>query len=157
MKNFLSLLLFTYVLLNFTPAFADDNKTFALSDGTKIVGKLISVQNGTYTIQTSQLGTIQLKDAQIKSITTGFATDSSSSAQTNNQSQNLQMDKTQLQGQVQQLQGQLMADPQFMAEIQTLINDEEVKTILSDPEVMQAVTSYDAATIQNNPKLQRLL
>ena len=48
--------------------FAGTTKHIALKDGSVIVGDLVSFENGNYTIQTENLGRLQLPEANVVSI-----------------------------------------------------------------------------------------
>ena len=57
------------------PARAAELRQFTLADGGVISGEIESVQNGIYTIKSPSLGTITVKDSEIRSI--GMASGSS--------------------------------------------------------------------------------
>ena len=58
---------------------------------------------------------------------------------------------------IQTMQTQLMANPEFMADLQQMAQDPEITQLLSDPALVQAVTSKDVNGLQNNPKGQQLM
>ena len=45
----------------------------------------------------------------------------------------------------------------MMAEIEEIVQDEEVKAMLSDPKLMEDVSSFDPMKIQQNPNVQKLM
>ncbi len=59
--------------------------------------------------------------------------------------------------QVQDMQNQLLSNPQAMEEIQALSQDPQFLAILSDPAVMAAINSQDVNSLQTNPKLKQLI
>jgi hypothetical protein len=56
----------------------------------------------------------------------------------------------------QAVQTQIMNNPDILGDIQKLMEDPEVMTIISDPEFIAAIQSGDPAAIGSNPRLQRL-
>ena len=61
-----------------------------------------------------------------------------------------------LKGQVDNLKPQMMADPEFVSNIQELVQDPKFVEILKDPDFVNAIMSYDPEKIKNNPKAQML-
>jgi hypothetical protein len=59
--------------------------------------------------------------------------------------------------QVQELQGKIMNDPGIMALISALQADPEVRGLLSDPRVLQAVQSGDYGALLDDPRIQKLM
>lgn len=119
-------------------------KTITLKDGTKIKGTLTGIQNGIYSIETNSLGKITVKDSDVESISTSEGSAPSSIPPS-------------MKGQVEALQGQVMADPEFMASVQELTRDPKFIELLQDPDFMNVILSRDPQKIQNNPKIQLLL
>jgi hypothetical protein len=71
-----------------------------------------------------------------------------------------------LKNQVQQIQGTILSDKGIMKEIESLLEDDSIKAMLSDPKLLEDVTSYDQQKIEqntsvqdlmNNPKMQELM
>jgi len=58
---------------------------------------------------------------------------------------------------VQSLQSSITGDPGMMASILALQNDPDMQAVLSDPELMRAIQSFDLEALQNNPKIQQLM
>ena len=58
---------------------------------------------------------------------------------------------------VQSLQSSITSDPGMMASILALQNDPDMQAVLSDPELMRAIQSFDLEALQNNPKIQQLM
>ena len=57
----------------------------------------------------------------------------------------------------QSLQSSITGDPGMMASILALQNDPDMQAVLSDPELMRAIQSFDLEALQNNPKIQQLM
>ena len=160
-KSFLTFILFASLIIIFhSLSVADTLQTITLKDGTQLKGKLTSVKDGIYTIQTFNLGTLTVNENQIVSVSSQLIADQAATASQlvpAQSAQQPQFNKSELAVQAQLLQKQFLADPKIMQEIQNLMNDEEVKTILTDPEVMKAVMSYDPNTIAGNEKIKKLM
>ena len=156
MKKLSRIILSLVVLLAITiPSFAESDKIITLKDGSNLIGHILSLQDDVYTIKTQNLGQIQIKQEDILSISQPQTLPSPSPNVTPASSMNYQ--PKDIQGQVQRLQGNVMNDPKMMAEIQRLSEDKEIMSILSDPEFMKDVMSYDPERLQNNPKLKALM
>lgn len=128
-------------------------KTITLKDGTKIKGKLIGVQDNTYSIETNYFGRINVKDSDVVSISN---TDIQP-ASTAHGSVPSPVAGQSIKGHLEALQGQMMADPEFVSSIQELTQDPKFVELLQDPEFVNVIMSQDPQKIQNNPKIQILL
>lgn len=120
-----------------------------LKDGSTINGEVVSLQSGSYRIKTDSLGVITLQQHQVKSISHG-AVSTQPSASLNSMKQASQ-------SAVQSLQSSITSDPGMMASILALQNDPDMQAVLSDPELMRAIQSFDLEALQNNPKIQQLM
>lgn len=147
MKKTLILLLGLWLIT--LPAAAQNEQTIALTDGTVLKGQVVSLSNGVYKIQTSNLGTVDIKEGNIQSISKGPP-----SASTGGQINQLAPAFAQ---QTQHMQQQIMSDPAIMKSIQALTNNPELMKILQDPKVMQDLMSMDEAAIKNNAGIQKLI
>jgi len=59
--------------------------------------------------------------------------------------------------QVQQLQQQMLANPDIMALITALQSDPEMQALLSDPSFVEAVQKGNTAALTGDPRFQKLL
>ena len=132
----------------------------SLHDGTLLRGRLISVQNGTYVIQTEHLGEIRVKPEDIQSISSEkFQREERNPirAQTPGKSGSLGMEILNSPNAMQAVQQTLLSDPQIFTLIQDLMQDPEVLKIIQESNLMDDISTMDPATIQQNPDFQRLL
>jgi len=131
---------------------AQTTKIITLKDGSVLKGTVVHMKDGTYTLETSNLGRIDIPESNVLSIT---------SPKTSSAQQQLtagkDSSKAQLQDQVQQIQGNIITDPELMTDLQNMLNDESIKSMLSDPKLMDDVLSYDPERIQQNNNVQRLM
>ena len=63
----------------------------------------------------------------------------------------------QLDGQVAELQAQLMGDPAKSRKVISLENDPVVRSILEDPKTMEAIRQGDLASLLSDPKVRRMM
>ncbi|MBI5150563.1 MAG: hypothetical protein HZA28_07325 [Candidatus Omnitrophica bacterium] len=149
MKNFLFRSFTILAVINLALcAHAQSVKTVTLKDGSVIKGNVLQLVDGVYTLETDNLGKITVPEAEIVSITAESAPAPANTGDTASAS---------LKGQVQQVQANLLSDPGIMAEMQNIMQDPEIRGVLSDPAFMQAIMSYDPSQIQQNEKTQYLL
>jgi hypothetical protein len=57
----------------------------------------------------------------------------------------------------QAVQAQVTENPEIVGDIENLLDDPEIMSIISDPTFIAAVQSGDMASLESNPRLQRLL
>jgi len=114
-----------------------------LYDGSTINGKVVSLSDGVYTIESATLGRLQVEAAQVRGISaSGGGGGSANQINT---------------GELLSLQQRMMGDPGLMGRITALQNDPQVKAVLEDPEIIRAVQSMDFQTLSQNPKFLQLL
>ncbi|MBL6690443.1 MAG: hypothetical protein ISP91_08630 [Pseudomonadales bacterium] len=117
-----------------------------LEDGSRINGKVLSMTGGSYQVQTESMGVITIDKGKILSISQGSqpAISSDSAMQAG-------------QSAVQNLQTSIASDQRLMTSIRQLQSDPDMQAVLSDPELMRAVQSFDLQTLQNHPKIKKLM
>lgn len=142
-------LLLACCLTTALPAVAE---TIVLKDGSSIQGTVVSMSGGQYQIQTQSMGTITLRQNQIRSISAG--TTAPSPSQTPSASSVLD---AQASSALQSMQSTMVNDPGIMSSIMTLQNDPDMQAVLQDPEIMQAIQNLDFQTLQNHPKMKKLM
>jgi len=115
-----------------------------LVDGTIISGKLVSFDKGIYTINSTTLGTLKIKETTVESIRRKtLATETPPDIST--------------QAGIQSLQQRMVADEDIMKMITSLLQDPDFQEILQDEALMKAISSGDLNALKSNPKLQELL
>ncbi len=141
MKNVLSIFLFLLFLASGT-ATAAEIREIELRDGTVMVGEIVSLSNGIYTIKSASLGTITIEEAKIRTIrqkgdAAGPAPD--------------------VNAQSRSLQERMLKDKEIMSKIESLQNDPAFQKALSDPEIIRAVNAGDISALTANPEFMKLL
>ncbi|MBI5415739.1 MAG: hypothetical protein HZA29_02880 [Candidatus Omnitrophica bacterium] len=129
-------------------AHAQSAKTITLKDGSVIKGNVLQLADGVYTLETDNLGKVNVAESEIVSIT---AESAPAPQDTGN------VESASFKGQAQEIQTSLLSDPDVMTEIQSIMQDPEIRGVLSDPSFMNAIMSYDPNQIQQNEKTRYLL
>lgn len=154
MKKYYSILILAIVLLSVgTTSYAGSMKIIKLKDGSVLKGNVLRLSSGVYTFETSNLGEVDIEESDILSITSPELSGSLSG----NSSTLNNMKSEDLKKQVQQIQGSILADEGIMLEIQDMLKDENIRAMLSDPKLMEDVTSFDPQKIQQNTSVQELM
>ena len=127
-----------------------EDRRIILEDGTELIGEVLSLRNGSYTIRTKTLGTLTVSDRQIRQISSlsGGALPSGPSQSGTGQTSQLG---------VQAIQERMTSDSTMLQQIMALLNSPEMQAVLSDPEVMAAVERLDFEALANHPKIKRLM
>lgn len=129
-------------------AHAQSAKVITLKDGSVIKGAVTQLEDGVYTLETDNLGKITVPESEVVSIAAESATVPPNTGNTESAS---------LKSQAQEIQANLLSDPSIMAEIQNIMQDPEIRGVLSDPAFMQAIMSYNPDQIQQSEKTRYLL
>ena len=138
MRFFLSFFVGTTLLLLSTLCGAQE---LHLKDGTIIKGTLLSFDRGIYTFSSTTLGKVQIQESHVSTITSNTP----QPTRPNNQAT------------IQQLQTEMLGDAATMQLIQSLQNDPDVQAIINDPAIMDALKNGDFQSLENNPKLKKLM
>ncbi|MBO6566263.1 MAG: hypothetical protein JJ956_16030 [Pseudomonadales bacterium] len=128
-------------------SFGISAEEIVLQDGSRIKGKILSMNGGSYQLQTDSMGVITIDKSKIISISQGGSvpTIANDAAMETGQSA------------VQSLQTNMAADQGLMTSILHLQSDPDMQAVLSDPELMRAVQSFDLQTLKNHPKIKKLM
>jgi len=172
MFSFLCVVHLTYMKLRFLLAllifalpayivFAGTAKQITLKDGSVIKGELVSFANGIYTLQTDNLGRLQLPEANVVSVASEGAIPQVFQAQAVPHQTQGGSGNAGFSGQVSAMQSQMMSNPQTMQTIQAMVQDPEISAMMADPNFIKdlttAVSSNDPQSLANNPNIQKLM
>lgn len=136
-----------------------------LTDGTEIIGELVALENGAYTIKSKSLGTLTVSDRQVASISSmgapsgaGAVTNSVASPVVNPVVNPVESAKQSFAGQqMQSIQQSLMHNSDMMQSIMVLQSNPDMQAVLADPEIMAAIQRLDFEALSKNPKIQKLM
>ena len=148
---------FALIFLSLSPlTFAATSKQIALKDGSLIKGELVSFENGLYTIQTENLGRLQLPEVNVVSIANEGAI-----AQAAPPMAQQTAAAPGFSNKVSAMQTKIMGDPQAMQTVQAMAEDPEIAAMISDPNFVKqltaAVSNNDMNSVADNPNIQRLM
>ena len=129
------------------PAWASE-QVVTLTDGSRIRGEVVGLQDGRYAIDTAALGRVQVDAASVVSITAAEA------APAQPVSPGLQLSAGDA---VARVQSMIADNPSLMSQILRLQTDPDMQAALSDPELMSAVQRFDIDALVKHPKFQALL
>ena len=122
---------------------AGELKEIVLTDGSTIVGELMSLTNGIYTIKTANLGELKIEDARVVIIR-------------NNSGRMERFENTSAQ-QIFAVQKKIIADESIIQLILALQNDPDFQDVLQDESIMMAISSGDFNALMTNPKIVKLI
>jgi hypothetical protein len=126
-------------------------KKIELTDGSALEGEIVSFSEGKYTVQSASLGTLQIEDSKVRSIssTDQAAVDSSGAA--------VPSDPAAIQSEMQKLQPAIMSDPNIMKTVAGLVSNPDFQALVNDPEVVNAAKSLDLKTLMANQKFVKAI
>ena len=133
------------------PALAAEPSTIVLRDGTTITGEILSLSGGVYTVQSTTLGTIHITASDVRTVSNGPQPEVPAAA-AGNQGAPAPAAPTQLDD----LQQRMASDPDTMRDINALQDTPEMRDLLDDPAVLEALRSGNLEALLSNPKLARL-
>jgi hypothetical protein len=120
-----------------------------MRDGSVIQAEVISLDGNHYTLRSDSLGTFSVERSKVKGIrmkaSEGVTIEDGKGPQalTN--------------GQIKALQERMISDKNILDMIVSLQNDPDFQAVMSDPDVMKAVSSGDMSALMSNPKFLKLL
>jgi hypothetical protein len=158
----ISYLLLILSLLASTIVSAEPRRVL-LIDGTEIIGELLSLKNGSYTIQSQSLGTLTIAERQVASISS-LGASARGTPQANIQprvsaiTSPVESAEQSFAGQqMQSIQQSLMSNSETLRSIMTLQSNPDMQAVLADPEIMAAIQRLDLESLRNNPKIKKLM
>ena len=154
MKNTIASLMVVLALI--CPSFAAENKTITLQDGSQVKGHVVSLENGVYVVQTPSMGEVRISDSKIAAITSGAAVTPEQLQQAQQPAQAETPSNLTATPEFQAIQAKVMSNPDVISDIQKLLQDPAVMSVMSDPGFIAAVQSGNTASLQSDPRLKRL-
>ncbi|MFT7141299.1 MAG: hypothetical protein ACI9B8_003736 [Sulfitobacter sp.] len=148
-QNYTILVLILSSLVFSAGAWAEPSRIL-LNDGTEIVGELVSLHNGSYTIRSKTLGTLKISERQVSRISSMGAV---AAAVSPVESAKSVIDTSTMQS----IQQRLMGDASMVQQIMSLQSNPDMQAVLSDPEIMAAIQRLDFDTLTSHPKIQKLM
>ncbi len=150
------LLLFP-LLLGLVPcAGAAGTSRIELNDGSVIIGEIVSLANGVYTVKAESMGQITIDMSRIRSIET---TPPAVAPPQQNLPQQPQPEdySDPLTAMRQKLEEKMKSDPKVVEGIAALKEDPDFQELLSDPGIVEALKTQDVNALMSNPKFLKIL
>ncbi|MDD5567706.1 MAG: hypothetical protein PHY88_00630 [Candidatus Omnitrophica bacterium] len=132
-------------------AYCEQTNRIELNDGSVIEGKILSLDNGIYTLNSVSLGKIRIEAAKIKRIEMKGEIPFSTSNLPSTIDPNLVKSKAD------QIQQQITNDPEIMRIVNELSNDQQFQEAVKDPELVKAAKAQDIKTLIANKKFLDLI
>ena len=127
-------------------------QTVRLKDGSVVTGRVLSLAKGLYTVETSSMGIISVKQEDVVAIVAGSgAVPSSLEEVWQSAPATAGISSEAMQG----YQQKIMSNPQVMQDLQALVNDPEIVAIVSDPELQAAIMKKDLSALQKSDKFRK--
>ncbi|MEI6437698.1 MAG: hypothetical protein WCO69_02985 [Candidatus Omnitrophota bacterium] len=126
------------------------DRVLKLKDGSTVQGRVIGLDKGVFTIQTTALGELRIKEDDVVSLTAPKAPPAEGLGD---------VEEMRKQGDagMEAMQAKIMADPDIMAQVQEIASDPEIAGIMSDPLFMKAAQNKDSVALQANPRTLQLM
>jgi len=144
MKQALCKIFFLLCIIFSITVYAGEIKEIVLTDGSIIVGELMSLTNGIYTIKTETLGELKIEDARVKIIR-------------NNSVRMEGSENTSAHKEILAAQQKMIMDESIIQLILALQNDPDFQDVLQDESIMMAIRSGDFNALMTNPKIMKLM
>ena len=149
--------------LTFGASVSAELATIKLYDGSSIRGEIVSLKGGNYRVQSPTLGTIDVKQSDVRVVEYTGAQSAASASVASGQPLSQapqapeQQANAQLNQQFQSMQQSILSNPAIMQLVQSLQNDASVQAIVSDPEIQAAIQRGDYGALMSNPKIHQLM
>ena len=130
--------------------YAQSMDVIKLNDGSILQGQVLELKDSVYTVQTSNLGAIKVPQENVVTIA------KPDSLVPNEMPSPAGNTSSALQSQVQNMQGNILANPEIMEDVKKLLENPEVMSILSDKNFINDMLTYDQKKIESNQKTQEL-
>jgi len=131
-----------------TVAMAGPTMTLRLTDGSVITGEMLSFGDGIYRIRSQTLGLLEIPEERVATLVPPGSDAGAPAPGPDNQA---------LAGRIGDLQQRMATDQGIMELIMQLQDDPAMQSVLTDPQVLQAIASNDLQALEANPKIQRLM
>jgi hypothetical protein len=139
------------LLLGSAPARGGELRDIELSDGTHLRGEIVSAANGSFHVRSESLGEVDIPEERVRSIA---SVDKSAAPHVDAAGGAAQTSPS---AAAESMQHSLAANPKAMERVLALQDDPNVRAILADPALMQAIQSNDLETLGRDPRIRALL
>lgn len=151
--NKLIIALILFLNMFYGPALADNSSRIELNDGSVIVGEISDFYNGTYTINSEQMGRLKIDEANIKQITFAKNNPAPSAREIQPASSSSTASSS---ADINSMANKMMSDKETMGMVMSLQNDPQFQSVINDPEIINAVKSGNISGLMSNDKFMQL-
>ena len=123
------------------PAVGAINRDIELTDGSHLVGEIVAVDQGTYTVKSERLGVVRLKDADIVAIRAPGAAPPKLPLPAD-------VSPKFAEGMA-MIQQKILGNPELLQSVKALAGDPEIQSLLKDPDLMKSVLGGNPEGLQN--------
>ena len=136
---------FFFILMTFScNAFAGQLSEIELVDGGVILGKIISLSDGVYIVRSNSLGTVKVKESEIRLIR--------QKSPSSTEKEVVSTPGGSVSPDIQALQKSMINDKEIMGLVSSLQKNSKMQELLKDPDIMKAISSGDITTLIFNPE-----
>jgi len=129
--------------------FAGQFSEIELVDGGIIRGEIVSKSDGVYVVKSDSLGTLKIKESEIRIIRVGSAGVT--------EKEIVSPPKGASASEIESLQQSMMNNDEVMGLVMSLQKNPKMQELLKDPAFMKAISAGDISTLMANPKFIELL
>jgi hypothetical protein len=128
---------------------ADDMSRLELTDGSIIVGEVMGMSGGVYSLRSPTLGTISIEASHIRSLSNADTAATPDAALAN--------PGASVGADIDALQRQIVGNPDLMQMIVGLRNDPALQRAMADPELMTLISSGNIDALRQHPSFLELM
>ena len=126
--------------------FAGDPREIELMDGSVVIGEILSLKSGVYTVVTKGLGEVEIDASQVRTIRRKSAGVKPG-----------RRPSTSYDADLRSMQEKMLNNKQIVNKIYTLQRDPEFMRIMQDPAIKKALLAGDIDSLISNPEFLKLL
>lgn len=130
---------------------ADDMSRLELTDGSIIVGEVIGMSGGVYSLRSPTLGTISIESSRIRSLRNADDLPATSDGAA------LANPGARYGADIDALQRELVGSPELMQMIVGLQNDPALQRAMADPELMALISAGNVDALRQHPSFLELM
>jgi hypothetical protein len=149
MKKMINCCVLIFVSALFCNAIAGQINEVVLIDGGTILGEIVSHHDGEYIIKSPTLGTLKIDESKIRVIRIQHGP----SVEKNPPDAPKQYSNQDIQS----IQKSIMNNDKIMQKVLSLQTNPQMKEILNDPDILEALNSGNFSALLSNPKLLEML
>lgn len=129
-------------------ALANKLSKIELADGSVVIGEVSGINDGKYTINSPEMGVLQIEGSRIKKIILDDTEKKSDST--------IPLGYGPSSDQIETMKNKILSDKETMGMVSALQNDPQFQEIINDPQIINAIKSGNTTSLITNEKLIRL-